>query len=69
MRQMNDNQLRTLLEGMSIEDLRTLSAGIAALSRHAARLDRARGAADDAQIPAASTPRTTATPATERTPA
>ena len=39
MREMNDHHLRTLLEGMSVPDLRTVSAGIAALGRHASRLD------------------------------
>jgi DNA-binding MarR family transcriptional regulator len=39
MREMNDHHLRTLLEGMSVADLRTVSAGIAALGRHAARLE------------------------------
>ena len=55
MREMNDHQLRTLLEGMSVPDLRTVHAGIAALGRHAARLDEERQP----------TPR----PTTERTPA
>jgi DNA-binding MarR family transcriptional regulator len=55
MREMNDNQLRTLLEGMSIADLRTVGAGIAALSRHASRL---------APTPGPQDPRTS-----ERTPA
>jgi DNA-binding MarR family transcriptional regulator len=39
MREMNDHHLLTLLEGMSVPDLRTVHAGIAALSRHASRLE------------------------------
>ena len=45
MREMNDHQLRTLLDGMSVSDLRTVSAGIAALGRHASRIDEERQAA------------------------
>jgi DNA-binding MarR family transcriptional regulator len=63
MREMNEHQLRTLLAGMSVLDLRVVGAGIAALSRHASDIDPSRSQVrDDATDP--SRPRTT-----ERTPA
>ena len=65
MREMNDHQLRTLLDGMSVPDLRVVGAGVAALSRHASHIDPSPSQARDH----ATASSTTRTRTTERTPA